>query len=602
MLDDITAQNANETKSKIITEAYKPVKRLLDIIISSAAILLLSPLMLVSALIIKLSSPSEHVLFKQQRVGRYAKLFTVYKFRSMSSKAPSDVATCELENAESYITPFGGFMRKTSIDELPQLFNVLKGDMSIVGPRPLVYTETKIHDLREKSGVYKVRPGITGLAQISGRDNLDIYQKVIYDTCYVSKMSLGFDLLMLIGSVVTVASGAGIVEGKQENDSGAANPADGDKLYKNPHVNRILMAGNSEIMIFGMRKEIVKELVSRGYEVYTSFPKSEFGDGKETAEKFGCKFIETPISGHGKNPFQDLGLYFRYKKILRQVKPEIVLTYTIKPNVYLGYACKRKGIPYVVNITGLGLAVEEQGKLQKLTLLMYKIAMKKAKRVFFQNTENMKFFLDNNVANKVAVLLPGSGVNLERFSPLVYPDGKEVHFLFISRIMKNKGIEQYFEAAEYIKQKHPETVFHILGTLSENEYEPRLRELCEKGVIIYHGLQDRVEDFHAISSCTIHPTFYPEGMSNVLLETAACARPAITTDRSGCREIVEDGVNGFICRQRDAVSLEEQIERFLALTIEQRREMGLRGREKVEKQFDRKIVIRRYLDEIESIR
>ena len=236
--------------------------------------------------------------------------------------------------------------------------------------------------------------------------------------------------------------------------------------------------------------------------------------------------------------------------------------------------------------------------MQKLTVLLYKLGVKKADCVFFQNRENEAFFNKRHMAPGHHHLLPGSGVNVDRFEVLEYPKGRE--FLFISRVMKAKGIDQYLDAAEYIHGKYPDTVFHILGGCDDGTYLQKLRRMQERGIIRYHGQQDSVLPFQKLSCCTIHPTYYPEGMSNVLLESAACGRPIITTDRSGCREILDDGVNGFVCKQQDSADLIRQIEKFLALSWQQRRDMGLAGRRKMEREFDRRYVVQAYLEEIDA--
>ena len=277
----------------------------------------------------------------------------------------------------------------------------------------------------------------------------------------------------------------------------------------------------------------------------------------------------------------------------------LVITYTIKPNVYGGIACQLCKVPYVANVTGLGTAVENGGILQKITLALYRMGLRKAKRVFFQNQANLDFMFSHKVVKGAYSLLPGSGVNLERFSPLPYPgEADGIHFVFISRIMREKGIEQYLDAAKYFAECHPELHFHICG-FCEPEYKGKLDEYVQNGTVIYHGMVRDVREIHKISHCTTHPSFYPEGISNVLLESCACARPIITTDRSGCREVVDDGVNGYVVKQRDSEDLIQKIEKFLALTHEQRMQMGLAGRAKVEKEFDRKIVVNAYLTEME---
>lgn len=364
---------------------------------------------------------------------------------------------------------------------------------------------------------------------------------------------------------------------------------------------KVLLAGNSEMVIFRFRKELVEQLVDLGYEVYVSFPQSQFGDGCTTAEKMNCHYINTPIENHGTNPITDLKLIRFYKKILRNIQPDIVFTYTIKPNIYCSLASASYKIPTVINVSGLGTAVENPGILQFITLNLYRLATRKAQKVFFQNTENQSFFQQHKIALGKQGLLPGSGVNTSQYCVLPYPNQEQLHFLFMARILKEKGIDQYTQAAQIIKKKYPQCVFHVLGVCDDQAYKEKLELLQKQGIIQYHGQQKDLLPYQLLSSCTIHPTYYPEGMSNVLLESAACGRPIITTDRSGCREIIEDGVNGFICKQKDTQDLVRQIEKFLNLSWQQRRDMGLAGRKKIEKEFDRQIVVDAYLEEINSI-
>lgn len=361
-------------------------------------------------------------------------------------------------------------------------------------------------------------------------------------------------------------------------------------------MKRVLILSNNDVGLYKFRKELIKELVGN-YEVYIALP---YGDLVPELVRLGCNFIETPLERRGTNPWMDLKLLLNYRKIMKKIKPEIVLTYTIKPNIYGGLACKSLSIPYIENITGLGTAVEEPGLIQKVTLQLYKLALKQAKCIFFQNEQNKDFFINNNlISNSLCKLIPGSGVNIKEYSLLDYPVDNNVNFLFIARIMKQKGIDQYLEAAEYIKNKYSNTTFHVLG-FCEQDYEEKLREMHKKGIIIYHGMQQDVQKFQEISHCTIHPTYYPEGMSNVLLESASCGRPVITTDRSGCREIVEDGITGYTVNQKDTKSLIKAIEKFLSLDYALKRNMGIQGRKKMENEFNRNIVINAYLREIKE--
>ena len=357
---------------------------------------------------------------------------------------------------------------------------------------------------------------------------------------------------------------------------------------------RILILSNSDSGLYQFRKELIRDL-SASHTVICSVPNADGFLGK--LEELGCTCVETDFNRRGTNPVSELKLFALYKKLIHKHKPDIVFTYTIKPNVYGGMACASLGVPYVANITGLGTAVENGGMMQIITLALYRLGLRKAQKVFFQNTSNRDFMLRHHVIRGQYDLLPGSGVKLDVFPVLPFPAGETVGFVFIARIRKEKGIDQYLEAAEAIRARYPQTRFHICGGCEE-DYRNRLEDLQEKGVICYHGEVDNIRQIHAISQCTVHPTYYPEGMSNVLLESCACGRPIITTDRPGCREIVEDGINGFVVRQKDSADLIAKIERFLALEPERRRQMGLAGRAKVEREFDRKIVIEKYMGEL----
>ncbi|MCM3018697.1 glycosyltransferase family 4 protein [Priestia megaterium] len=360
-------------------------------------------------------------------------------------------------------------------------------------------------------------------------------------------------------------------------------------------MKRVLILANNDVGLYKFRKELIEELIKE-YKVYISLPD---GDYVRNFKEIGCEFINTPISRRGTNPITDFKLMSHYKRIINKVQPDIILTYTIKPNIYGGIVCRMSRVPYIVNITGLGTAVENGGLLQKITLLLYRLSLRKSKCVFFQNEENKKFISDR-VYTSNQRLIPGSGVNLEYYSLLDYPKDETINFLFVARVMKEKGIDQYLDAATVIREKYPQTRFHILG-FCEQDYEDKLKELQGKGIIEYHGMQSDVRKFYKKSHCTVHPTYYPEGMSNVLLESSGCGRPIITTNRSGCREVVDDGVNGYIVEQQNSEDLINKIEKFLALTYEEKKQMGMAGRAKMKKSFSRSIVVDAYLDEIRKL-
>lgn len=356
---------------------------------------------------------------------------------------------------------------------------------------------------------------------------------------------------------------------------------------------RVLIVANADIGLYKFRKELLEELVKEN-EVYIALPK---GDFYNDLVSIGCKFINTELDRHGTNPLRELKVVFLYKKTIKKIKPDIVFTYTIKPNVYAGMACASLGVPYVANVTGLGTAVENPGLMQFVTVNLYKYGLRKAQKIFFQNAENRDFMLKHKVVKGSYDMLPGSGVNLNNYVVTEYPNGDTVDFVFVSRIMKEKGIDQYLDAAKEIRKRHPETRFHICG-FCEQAYEEELQNLNANGTIIYHGLVKDMAAIYRQMSCTVHPTYYPEGLSNVLLESAASGRPIITTNRAGCREVVDDGINGYVVEEKNSEDLINKIEMFLTKSVAERQTMGLAARAKVEKEFNRQIVIEKYMGEL----
>lgn len=363
---------------------------------------------------------------------------------------------------------------------------------------------------------------------------------------------------------------------------------------------KILVLINNDLGLYRFRMELIETLVKK-HKVYVSVPNGEF---IKDIENLGCNIIiNKKINSRGKNPFQDLKLFYHYKYIIKKIKPSVILGYTIKPNIYGAMAAKRAGVPFVANITGLGSAVENGGWKQKIIVMLYKMAFTKVQRIFFQNEENREFFRRKGIAIDKYKLLPGSGVNLERYpvSPLLECGngkiGAPVRFAFISRIMKEKGIDQYLAAAEILKKKYPSTEFHVCG-YCEAEYNGRLEEMNKAGIVIYHGMIRDVSNFISDIHCIVHPTYYPEGLSNILLESCSSGRAIITTARSGCREVVIDGVNGYVVSEKNVKELVLAIERYIKLSQNEKIAMGLEGRKLVEENFDRQIVVDRYMEEI----
>lgn len=892
------------------------VKRGIGIVLSFGGLVALSPIMGVIALAIKVEDPGP-VLFTQKRMGQNKKYFKLHKFRSMKMSTPHDVPTHMLDNPDQYITKVGKFLRAHSLDELPQIWDIFIGNMSVIGPRPGLWNQDILTAERDKYGANDVKPGLTGWAQINGRDELEIPDKAKLDGDYVSNMGPKMDAKVflkslhvfgkdesvveggtgemkktasrhytdgktdeeLIGHIgfgetvevdkeskkrvlITGASSyigesfeeyaknnysnieidsldmldpkwkekdfskydavfhvAGIahadvgnvdestkekyyavntdltvevckkakVEGVKEfifmssmivygesapygkskiidentvptpanfygdsklqadvavrdlatddfevivlrppmiygkgskgnypilaklakklpvfpmvdnersmlhidnlceflcqiilvkefkenaivlipqNDEwtntskmveeiskvsgnniklmggpmklavlfggkvpgkigNLVNKAFGNSCYEksisrydgvNYHTvdlkqsiertekdkitkEKILFLVNHDVVIYNFRLELVERLLKEGYEVHISSP---YGERIDELVDLGCIYHEIEVERHGMNPLSELKLLSNYRSLLNEVKPDYIFGYTIKPNIYGAIAAKEKKIPFIANITGLGTAVENPGPVQKMMILLYKFAFTDVQKVFFQNTENRQFFIDHKIAIDKHGLLPGSGVNLKRFSVKDYPNDKVIRFAFISRIMKEKGIDQYLEAAKIIKEKYKNVEFHICG-FCEKEYEGKLNEYNENGIVIYHGMIRNVSEFLENIHCVVHPTYYPEGLSNVLLEACATGRPIITTDRSGCREVVDNGINGYKISQKNTQELIEAIDQFINLSFDEKKNMGLNGRKKVEKEFDRNIVIDKYMMEINKI-
>lgn len=351
---------------------------------------------------------------------------------------------------------------------------------------------------------------------------------------------------------------------------------------------------NHDVVIYNFRLEIVERFINDGHEVHISSP---YGERIEDLIKLGAHFHEIKMERHGMNPVAEMRILREYKTLIKEIKPDICLGFTIKPNIYGAIAARKLGVPFVANITGLGTAVENPGFSQKVSIELYRYAFKSVRRVFFQNEENKQFFDEHRLADGKGMIIPGSGVNLVRYPYREYPKDGTIKFAFISRIMKEKGIDQFLDAAEMMKGKNVE--FHVCG-FCEPEYDGRLQEVKDKGIVEYHGMIRNVADFMGEMHCIIHPTYYPEGISNVLLEACATGRPIITTDRSGCREVIDDGVNGYMIPCQNSESLILAIEKFLALSWEEKKTMGQAARKKVEREFDRQIVVEKYVEEVKK--
>lgn len=893
-------------------------KRALDVFLSGMGLIVLSPVFVGITLAIKIDDPGP-ALFTQKRVGKNKQYFKLHKFRSMKMSTPHDVPTHMLDNPDQYITRTGRFIRRHSLDEIAQLWDIFIGNMSVIGPRPALWNQDVLTAERDKYGANDIKPGLTGWAQINGRDELEIVDKAKLDGEYVKNEGPAMDLKCFLGSLGVFGGDSSVVEGgtgeihkenklrpgvpetdpepdfgfkkkfvidkekkikvlvvgagsyigetfasyaaehypnitvdtvgtlngewrevdfsaydtiydvagiahadvgnvsdevkekyyavntdltleiaykakeaaeksaeecrplqfifmssaiiygdsapygtskmidedtvpapanfygdsKWQADKGVRalssstfhvavlrppmiygkgskgnyptlaklakklpifpdvdnersmlyvgnlceflcqlmlsgeggiyfpqnstytktsemvkeisvvaggrimkskvlNPAvkigqkvpgkigglvdkafgnltydqklsryEGIEYQKNTlkesiektegsilNSKKVLFLVNHDVVIYNFRLELVQRLLTEGYEVHISCP---FGDHTEELKNLGAVMHDIDIERHGMNPVTELELANTYYDLIKEVQPSVVLTYTIKPNIYGGIACRRLHVPFIANVTGLGTSVNDGGWKEKLILILYRFGLTGAQKIFFQNRDNLEFMVGNHVVKENYDLLPGSGVNLAKNCFEQYPsEDQPLIFTAIGRIMKDKGTDEFLSAARKIKQIHPEVKFRMIG-FYDGDYEEKINSAVEDGTIEYIPQQLDIHPFMAESNAIIHPSYH-EGMSNVLLEAAATGRPVLASDIPGCRETFDEGVSGLSFEPKNVESLVNTIEKFIELPYEKKVEMGKAGRAKVEKEFDRQIVVNRYMQEIESIK
>lgn len=558
------------------SESYLKLKKATDKILSGAGLVVLSPVFAGIAIAIKaedgLTAP---VFFKQKRVGIHKNHFMLYKFRSMRTDTPHDTPTHLLTDPEQYLTRVGKWLRKTSLDELPQLLNIFHGDMAVVGPRPALWNQYDLLEERDRYGANDVCPGLTGWAQIHGRDELEIKEKARLDGYYVKHMNPVMDIRCILGTVSSVLKSEGVVEG------GTGAMSSGRKMDK----KKILIITNHSYMLYRFRKELIQKLLEDS-EVVISTP---FVGHETDLKELGANCIKTEVDRRSINSFTDLKLLHTYKTILKQEKPDLVITYSIKPNIYAGYLCGKMKIPFCANVQGLGTAFQK-ALLSKLVTVMYRTAFRKVETVFFENQENAQAFVRRRILPaKKEVVLSGAGINLEEYRYRQYPDNEKVHFLYLGRIMKEKGMDELFGAVEQLRKNGCEFVLDLVGFF-EDEYKKQVELLQSEGIVRFYGFQENPKPYYAQTDCVVLPSYH-EGMSNVLLEAAASGRAIITTDIPGCREAIDNGKSGMLCKVKSTESLYKAMKRFTELSREKRELMGKAGREKMEREFDKKKVV-----------
>ena len=368
----------------------------------------------------------------------------------------------------------------------------------------------------------------------------------------------------------------------------------------------IALLTNNDDDVYCFRKELIEGLINEGYDMLISCPE---GPKFELMKDIQYIYDNPDIDRRGTNPVKDFKLLLHYKKLFKQYKPSVVLTYTAKPNVYASIAAHQLRIPVINNLTGLGSVVNEKGLKKAFIMWLFKVAYRKSACMMFQNATNMQVAIAAGMVKGDYKLIPGSGVNTDRYPLQHYPDGGDgktgapVVFNYIGRVMRDKRVDDYIEAAKRIKKNYPHTEFNLLGFIepTESHYDQELKDLEKEGIVIYRGSQKDVKPYVARAHATIHPSTYGEGMSNVLLESASSGRFLITTDNPGCQETVADGKTGYIYHGGDVDALVNSIEKFLALSNVERQKMGAEGREFVINNFSRDIVVEAYKNKIKEL-
>jgi glycosyltransferase involved in cell wall biosynthesis len=368
---------------------------------------------------------------------------------------------------------------------------------------------------------------------------------------------------------------------------------------------RVLISINASWNIYNFRAGLVRGLSHHGYELVAAAPLDQYS---ERLCELGCKHIDLPMYNKGSSPLRDALLFLRYVLLLRRHRPDIFLGYTIKPNIYGSLAAHLLGIPVINNISGLGTAFMGEGWLTAVVTLLYRLALRSSKTVFFQNEEDRQLFIRHRIVKgERALLLPGSGIDLDKFCPQpangVGEQDSPHAFLLIARLIWDKGVGEFVDAARLVKRRYPEARFQVLGFLDVKNRAAISREQMDawvkEGVIEYLGSAEDVRPAIAAASCVVLPSYYKEGTPRTLLEAAAMGKPLITTGMPGCRNVVDDGINGFLCAPRDHKDLAEKLMTFLGLDPSSREQMGLASRRKAEAEYDEQIVVERYLAAVE---
>ena len=368
-------------------------------------------------------------------------------------------------------------------------------------------------------------------------------------------------------------------------------------------MKKIVLTANTSWYLYNFRLGLIKELIKQNNKIFIVAPKDNFSS---KLKKLGCTFFSIDIDNKGSNPIKDILFFYFLKRIYQKINPDIVLHYTIKPVIYGSFASQKLFIPFINNITGLGTVFIKPNWITFFVKMLYKKALKSSSYIFFQNKDDYKLFIKNKLISQdiPASVIPGTGIDLDKFKFSKYPQSSTLNFLFIGRILKDKGFFEFVEVAKRIKNLGFKVNFEILGYLNVKNKtaisNSEINHFEKKGYINYLGSTTNVIPFISDSSCVVLPS-YREGLPKSLLEAASIGRPIIATDVTGCKDIVIDNENGFLCKPRSIDDLYQKILKFISLSYDKRRKLGENGRKIMKKNFDEKKVIKKIIDHINKI-
>jgi glycosyltransferase involved in cell wall biosynthesis len=372
-----------------------------------------------------------------------------------------------------------------------------------------------------------------------------------------------------------------------------------------PGAPAVVLSANNFWNIAHFRKPMLSGLAKAGYRLVALAAPDGHMDELRGA---GIDVRPLPISRSGTNPAADLWMVLQYARALRAIRPAAYCSFTIKPNIYGGIAARLAGVPVIANVTGLGTSFIGKGATWALVRRLYQLAFRAAHTVFFHNAADREFMIEQDlVSSGQAKVIPGSGVDLEWFKPAAAGTSgrSELKFLFIGRLLVHKGIGEFVEAARLLRQRLPDARFQLLGTIDPGNPsslgEPELQSLVDEGLVEHLGEHHDVRPAIAAATAVVLPS-YREGLSRALLEGAAMGKPLVGADVPGIRELVEEGVTGALCKDRDAGSLAEAMERIALASPEAIERMGRNARTMVERNYSEQVVVDAYLDVLARIR